>query len=42
MIKKIYSNIRYTDLLESFFECITDCNINSEGIEYTTHAMQNI
>ena len=36
MIKNIYSNIEDTDALESFFECITYCSINSEGIECTT------
>ena len=34
--KNIYSNIKNTDALESFFECITSCSINSEGIECTT------
>ena len=36
MIKNIYSNIKDTDALESFFDCITFCSINSEGIEYAT------
>ena len=36
MIKNIYSNIEDTDALESFFECITYCSINSGGIECTT------
>jgi len=36
MKKDIYSNIKYSDALESFFECITSCSINSEGIDYTT------
>jgi len=36
MIKNIYSNIEDADALESFFECITNCSINSKGIECTT------
>ena len=36
MKKNIYSNIKDTDALESFFECITSCSINSEGIDCTT------
>ena len=36
MKKEIYSNIKYSDALESFFECITSCNINSEGVDRTT------
>ena len=36
MKKDIYSNIKNTDALESFFECITSCSINSEGINCTT------
>ena len=36
MVKNIYSNILDTDALESFFECITYCSIDSEGIECTT------
>ena len=36
MIKNIYSNIKDTDALESFFECIAYCSINSGGIECTT------
>ena len=36
MEKNIYSNIKNTDALESFFECITSCSINSEGIDCTT------
>ncbi len=36
MEKNIYSNINNTDALESFFECITSCSINSEGIDCTT------
>ena len=36
MKKDIYSNIRDTDALESFFECITSCSINSEGVDCTT------
>ena len=33
MKKDIYSNIKDSDALDSFFECITSCSINSEGIE---------
>ncbi len=36
MKKEIYSNIKDTDALESFFECITACSINSEGVDCTT------
>ena len=36
MRKDIYSNIKDSDALESFFECITSCSINSEGIDCTT------
>ena len=36
MQKIIYSNIKDTDALESFFECITSCSINSEGVDCTT------
>ena len=36
MEKNIYSNIKNTDALESFFECITSCSINSEGIDCTS------
>ena len=36
MKKDIYSNIKNSDALESFFECITSCNIYSEGIDCTT------
>ena len=36
MINDIYSNIKDTDALESFFECITYCSTSSEGIECTT------
>ena len=34
--KDIYSNIKDSDALESFFECITACSINSEGVDCTT------
>ena len=35
---KIYSNIKDkdSDALESFFECITSCSINNEGMNCTT------
>ncbi len=36
MNKDIYSNIKNSEALESFFECITACSINSEGVECTT------
>ena len=36
MKKDIYSNIRDGDALEDFFECITSCSINSEGVDCTT------
>ena len=36
MKKDIYSNIKDSDSLESFFECITSCRINSEGVDCTT------
>ncbi len=35
MIKTIYTNMEDIHALESFFECITYCSINSEGIECT-------
>ena len=35
MKNEIYSNIIDTDALESFFECITSCSINSEGVDCT-------
>ena len=36
MKNEIYSNIKDSDDLESFFEFITSCSINSEGIDCTT------
>ncbi len=36
MKKNIYSNIKDTEALESFFECINSCSINSEGLDCTT------
>ena len=36
MKKDIYTNIRDTDALESFFECITSCSINAGGVDCTT------
>ena len=36
MKKEIYTNIREVDALESFFECITSCSINDEGVDCTT------
>ena len=32
----IYSNIKDPDALKSFFECITSCSINTEGVDWTT------
>ena len=34
--KDIYSNIIDSDALESLFDCITSCSINSEGVDCTT------
>ena len=36
MKNDIYSNIQDSDALESFFECITSCSINSEEVDCTT------
>ena len=36
MKNDIFSNIKDSDTLESFFECITSCSNNSEGVENTT------
>ena len=36
MKHNIYSNIKDTEALESFFECITSCSIDSEGLDCTT------
>ena len=36
MKKDIFSNINDLDALESFFEYITSCIINSEGLACTT------
>jgi len=36
MKNDIYSNIKDSDALESFFECITSCSINNEGVDCTT------
>ena len=36
MKKDILSNIKNSDALESFFDCITSCSINSEGVDCTT------
>jgi len=35
MEKDIYSNIKDSDALESFFEFITSFSINSEGVDCT-------
>ena len=36
MRKDIYSNIKDSHALESFFECITSCSINNGGFDCTT------
>ena len=36
MKKEIYSKIKDLDALDSFFECITSCNINSNEVDCTT------
>ena len=36
MKKDINLNIKNSDALESFFECITSCSINSMGVDCTT------
>ena len=36
MKNDIYSNIKDSDALESFFECITSCSINIEGVDCIT------
>ena len=36
MKNDIYSNIKDSDALESFFGCITSCSINSEGVDCIT------
>ena len=36
MKNDIYSNIKDSDALESFFDCITSCSINSEGVDCIT------
>ena len=35
MNKNIYSKIKESDALQSFFECITSCRINSEVSDCT-------
>ena len=42
MKNDIYSNIKDSDALESFFECITSCSINSEGVDCATACYENI
>ena len=39
MKKDIFSNIKNSDALDSFFECINSCSINSEGLDCTTAAI---
>ena len=41
MKKDIYLNIKDSDALESFFDCITSCSINSEGVDCTTACYVN-
>ena len=36
MKNEIYSNIKDSNALESFFECITSCSNNSEVVDCTT------
>ena len=36
MKNDIFSNIKDSDALASFFECITSCSINSEEVDCTT------
>ena len=36
MKNDIFSNIKNSDALDSFFECITSCSNNSEGVDCTT------
>ena len=36
MKNDIYSNIKNSDALESFFDCITSCSMNSEGVDCAT------
>jgi len=36
MNKYIYSNIKDSDALESFFECITTRSINRQGVDCAT------
>ena len=36
MKKDIYSIIKDSDALESFFKCITSCSINIQGVDCTT------
>ena len=33
MKNDIYSNIKDSDALESFFECMTSCSINNEEVD---------
>ena len=35
MKNNIFSNIKDKEALESFFECITSCSIDSEGLDCT-------
>ena len=36
MKKDTNTTIKESDALESFYECITSCSINSEGVDCTT------
>jgi len=42
MKNDIYSNIKDSEALESFFECITSYSINSEGVDCTTGVIKSI
>ena len=41
MKNNIFSNIKDKEALESFFECINSCSINSEGVDCTTACYTN-
>ena len=36
MKKDVYPNMKNSDALESFFDCITTCTIKSEGVDCRT------
>ena len=41
MKKDIYTIKKESDILDSFFECITSCSISSKGIDCTTDCYIN-